>query len=217
MKQSFSVNSVKSVDVLIVKAHVLFSGGKDSSLSALLLEPYFEIQLVTCNFGILPTGEVASGIAKELGFLHQVLRPDMKILEEAAEIVKKDGFPNGAINYIHRRALELLAGQNGIELIADGLRRDDRVPRLEHSEIQSFEDKYKILYCSPLMGFGRFTINKMIESNLVITEEESAVILKCDYEAELREYLYREIGEEETSKLFPRSHKQSRVISRIRN
>ena len=200
-----------------MKAHVLFSGGKDSSLSALLLEPYFEIQLVTCNFGLLPTGEVASEIAKELGFLHQVIRPDMKILEEAAKIVKTDGFPNGAINYIHRRVLELLAGQNGIEMIADGLRRDDRVPRLEQSEIQSFEDKNKILYCSPLMGFGRSTINKMIEKNLVITEEESAVILKCDYEAEVREYLYRDVGEEETHKLFPKSHKQSRVISRIRN
>lgn len=203
--------------MFIVKAHVLFSGGKDSSLSALLLEPYFEVQLVTCNFGILPTGEVASEIAKELGFPHRIIRPDMKILEEAAEIVKRDGFPNSAINYIHRRVLELLAKQDGIELIADGLRRDDRVPRLEHSEIQSFEDKCKILYCSPLMGFGRFTINKMLESNLIITEEESAVILKCDYEAELREYLYRDIGEEETHKHFPKSHKQSRVISRIRN
>ena len=200
-----------------MKAHVLFSGGKDSSLSALLLEPYFEIQLVTCNFGILPTGAVAKEISKELGFPHKVITPDMEILKNAAEIVQKDGFPNGAINYIHRQVLELLAKDEEVELIADGLRRDDRVPHLEHSEIQSFEDRTKVLYCSPLMGFGRFTINKMLESNLVITEEESAVILKCDYEAELREYLYREIGEEETHKHFPKSHKQSRVISRIRH
>ncbi|MDR2944652.1 MAG: alpha hydrolase [Methanosarcinales archaeon] len=199
-----------------MKAHVLFSGGKDSSLSALIMEPYFDVQLVTCNFGILPTGEVARQIAAELGFSHTVIQPPMEILESAAQIVQKDGFPNGAINGIHRQVLEILAQTKGVELIADGLRRDDRVPRLEHSEIQSFEDRYKILYCSPLMGFGRFTINKMIESNLVITEEESASILKCDYEAELREYLYREIGEEETRKHFPKSHKQSRVISRIR-
>ena len=200
-----------------MKAHVLFSGGKDSSLSALLLEPYFEIQLVTCNFGILPTGEVAKEISKELGFSHKVITPDMEILKNAAEIVQKDGFPNGAINYIHRQVLELMAKDEEVELIADGLRRDDRVPHLERSEIQSFEDRTKVLYCSPLMGFGRYTINKMLESNLIITEEESAVILKCDYEAELREYLYREIGEEETHKHFPKSHKQSRVISRIRN
>lgn len=199
-----------------MKAHVLFSGGKDSSLSALILEPYFEVQLVTCNFGILPTGEVAQQIADELGFPHMIIQPPIEILEKAAEIVKKDGFPNGAINYIHRQVLETLAQTEGVELIADGLRRDDRVPHLEHSEIQSFEDRHKILYSSPLMGFGRFTINQMLESNLVITEEESAVILKCDYEAELREYLYGDIGEEETHKHFPRSHKQSRVISRIR-
>jgi Predicted subunit of tRNA(5-methylaminomethyl-2-thiouridylate) methyltransferase, contains the PP-loop ATPase domain len=199
-----------------MKAHVLFSGGKDSALSSLILEPYFEVQLVTCNFGVLPTGEVAGLIAKELGFPHTVLQPPIEILEHAAEIVKKDGFPNGAINYIHRQVLEMLAKMDGVELIADGLRRDDRVPHLEHSEIQSFEDRHKVLYSSPLMGFGRFTINSMLESNLVITEEESAVILKCDYEAELREYLYRDIGEEETHKHFPRSHKQSRVISRIR-
>jgi Predicted subunit of tRNA(5-methylaminomethyl-2-thiouridylate) methyltransferase, contains the PP-loop ATPase domain len=81
-----------------MKAHVLFSGGKDSALSSLILEPYFEVQLVTCNFGVLPTGEVAGLIAKELGFPHTVLQPPIEILEQAAEIVKKDGFPNGAIN-----------------------------------------------------------------------------------------------------------------------
>ena len=171
---------------------------------------------MTCNFGILPTGEVAKAISEELGFSHRVITPDAEILKNAAATVQKDGFPNGAINYIHRQVLELLAKDEEVELIADGLRRDDRVPHLEQSEIQSFEDRNKVLYCSPLMGFGRFTINKMLESNLVITEEESAVILKCDYEAELREYLYREIGEEETHKHFPKSHKQSRVISRIR-
>ncbi|MDR0766941.1 MAG: alpha hydrolase [Methanosarcinales archaeon] len=200
-----------------MKAHVLFSGGKDCSLSALILEPYFEVVLVTCNFGILPTGEVAKQIADELGFSHMVIQPPMEILEKAAEIVQKDGFVNGAINYIHKQVLERLSKTEGVSLIADGLRRDDRVPRLEQTEIQSFEDRHKVLYCSPLMGFGRLTINKMLESHLVITEEESAVILKCDYEAELREYLYREIGEEETHKHFPKSHKQSRVISRIRN
>ncbi|MDV0447245.1 hypothetical protein MsAg5_11240 [Methanosarcinaceae archaeon Ag5] len=198
------------------KAHVLFSGGKDSSLSAIILEPFFDIQLVTCNFGILPTGTVAADIAQELGFPHQILKPDVSVLKAAAETAVKDGFPNNAINDIHRHVLTMLAKTDGVSMIADGLRRDDRVPHVPLPEIQSFEAKNKVLYCSPLMGFGRAAINKMIESNLVITEEESAVMLKCDYEAELREYLYGEIGEEATHKLFPKSHKQSRVISRIR-
>ena len=199
-----------------MKAHVLFSGGKDSSLSALLLEPHFDIQLVTCNFGILPTRPVAQEIAKELGFSHQIITPDIGILNNAAEMVKKDGFVNNAINNIHRQVLFMLAQNEDVSMIADGLRRDDRVPRLDLSEIQSFEDKNKVLYCSPLMGFGRAAINKMIESNLVITEEESAALLKCDYEAELREHLIRGIGADETAAYFPKSHMQSRVISRIK-
>jgi predicted subunit of tRNA(5-methylaminomethyl-2-thiouridylate) methyltransferase len=199
-----------------MKAHVLFSGGKDSSLSALLLEPHFDIQLVTCSFGLLPTNLLAQEIAKELGFSHQVITPDMDMLTKAAEMVKKDGFVNNAINAIHRQVLVMLAQNKDVSLIADGLRRDDRVPRLDASEIQSFEDKNKVLYCSPLMGFGRGAINKMIESNLVIIEEESAALFKCDYEAELREYLTRDVGADATGTYFPKSHKQSRVISRIR-
>ncbi|WNY24693.1 DUF7411 family protein [Methanolapillus millepedarum] len=198
------------------KAHVLFSGGKDSSLSAILLEPFFDVHLVTCNFGILPTGPIAADIAREIGFPHQILKPDVSVLEEAAKTAQKDGFPNQAINDIHRHVLALLAKTDGVSVIADGLRRDDRVPHVPLPEIQSFESKNKVLYCSPLMGFGRATINKMIDSHLVITEEESAGMLKCDYEAELREYLSQDIGEEATHKLFPKSHKQSRVISRIR-
>lgn len=199
-----------------MKAHVLFSGGKDSSLSALLLEPHFDIRLVTCNFGLLPTRPVAQEIAEELGFSHQVITPDTDILNKAAEKVKQDGFVNNAINDIHRRVLFELAQDPDVSLIADGLRRDDRVPRLELSEIQSFEDKNKVLYCSPLMGFGRAAINEMIKSNLVITEEESAVLLKCDYEAELRECLTRDVGADAASVYFPKSHMQSRVISRIK-
>jgi predicted subunit of tRNA(5-methylaminomethyl-2-thiouridylate) methyltransferase len=131
-------------------------------------------------------------------------------------MVKKDGFVSSAINAIHRQVLFMLAQNKDVSLIADGLRRDDRVPRLDISEIQSFEDKNKVLYCSPLMGFGRAAINKMIESNLVITEEESAALLKCDYEAELRECLTRDVGAGAASAYFPKSHKQSRVISRIK-
>lgn len=51
-----------------MKVSVLFSGGKDSSLSALLLEPFFEVELVTCNFGLLPTGEIAAKLQKSYIF-----------------------------------------------------------------------------------------------------------------------------------------------------
>jgi predicted subunit of tRNA(5-methylaminomethyl-2-thiouridylate) methyltransferase len=48
-----------------MRVSVLFSGGKDSSLSALLMEPFFEIELVTCSFGLLPNGELEAQTAKE--------------------------------------------------------------------------------------------------------------------------------------------------------
>ena len=51
-----------------MKVSVLFSGGKDSSLSALLMEPFFEVELVTCNFGLLPTGEIAAKLLRSYIF-----------------------------------------------------------------------------------------------------------------------------------------------------
>ena len=56
-----------------MKVSVLFSGGKDSSLSALLMEPFFEIELVTCSFGLLSNVELAAQTQKELRFPHRVL------------------------------------------------------------------------------------------------------------------------------------------------
>jgi predicted subunit of tRNA(5-methylaminomethyl-2-thiouridylate) methyltransferase len=64
---------------------VLFSGGKDSSLSAILLEPFFDVTLATCNFGFVETWKPAAKVASELGFPHEVLRIDGAILESARD------------------------------------------------------------------------------------------------------------------------------------
>ena len=113
-----------------MKISVLFSGGKDSSLSALLMEPFFEIELITCSFGLLSNGELAAKTAKELGFPHRVLTLEREILEKAYEKIMQDGFPKNAINYIHEKAVETLASDPEVKFIADGTRRDDRVPVL---------------------------------------------------------------------------------------
>ena len=76
-----------------MRISVLFSGGKDSSLSALLMEPFFEIELVTCSFGLLPNGELAAKTAKELRFPHRVLSLEREILEKAYEKIMKRRFP----------------------------------------------------------------------------------------------------------------------------
>ena len=141
-----------------MKISVLFSGGKDSSLSALLMEPFFEIELITCSFGLLSNGELAAKTAKELGFPHRVLTLEREILEKAYEKIMQDGFPKNAINYIHEKAVETLASDPEVKFIADGTRRDDRVPVLSISQIRSIEDRLGVQYICPLKGYGQETV-----------------------------------------------------------
>jgi predicted subunit of tRNA(5-methylaminomethyl-2-thiouridylate) methyltransferase len=52
-----------------MKVAVLFSGGKDSSLAALLLEPFFEeIELINFSFGHDDSWMRAKDAAGELGY-----------------------------------------------------------------------------------------------------------------------------------------------------
>ncbi|MEZ5336062.1 MAG: hypothetical protein R2741_12935 [Methanolobus sp.] len=103
-----------------MQVSVLFSGGKDSSLSAILLEPFFDVELVTCSFSLLPVGEVASETANKLGFKHRVIRPDISILETAYEMIMQDGFPKNAINFIHENVIEYLAAEKSATLLQTG-------------------------------------------------------------------------------------------------
>lgn len=198
-----------------MKASVLFSGGKDSSLSAILLDRFFDIELVTCSFSILPIGDIAKEVADELEFSHSVLKLDNEILENAFNIIVKDRFPKNAINYIHHKAVETLASDDGVAVIADGIRRDDRVPLLTNPQIRSIEDRYGVHYICPLSGYGRAAVNMLVGQYLVIEEGLSDDIIKADYETELREVIRQRIGQDEIDKIFP-SHVQSRVIGRVK-
>lgn len=196
-----------------MRVSVLFSGGKDSSLSALLMEPFFEIELVTCSFGLLPNGELAAQTAKELQFPHRVLYLEQEILEKAYVKIINDGFPKSAINYIHEKAVETLASDPKVKLIADGTRRDDRVPVLSISQVRSIEDRLGVHYICPLKGYGKKTLSALVERYLIIEEGPSESIQKADYETELREFIRQRHGEEKIKELFP-AHIQSHVISR---
>ncbi|AAM07463.1 TPA: alpha hydrolase [Methanosarcina acetivorans] len=196
-----------------MKVSVLFSGGKDSSLSALLLEPFFEVELVTCNFGLLPTGEIAAKTAEELHFPHRVLSLDREILEKAYELVLNEGFPRGAINYIHGRAVETLALDPAVKLIADGTRRDDRVPMLSISQVRSIEDRLGVQYFCPLKGCGKKIVDSLVGAYLNIEQGPSESTQKADYETELRELIRQRQGEAAIKELFP-VHFQSHVFSR---
>jgi predicted subunit of tRNA(5-methylaminomethyl-2-thiouridylate) methyltransferase len=196
-----------------MKVSVLFSGGKDSSLSALLLEPFFEVELVTCNFGLLPTGEIAAKTAEKLHFPHRTLSLEKEILEKAYELLQRDGFPKSAINYIHERAVETLALDPAVKLIADGTRRDDRVPVLSISQIRSLEDRLGVQYFCPLKGYGKKVVDSLVGAYLNIEQGPSESTQKADYETELRELIRQREGEERIRELFP-VHFQSHVLSR---
>ncbi|UGV41850.1 alpha hydrolase [Methanococcoides orientis] len=197
-----------------MKAQVLFSGGKDSSLSAILLDPFFDVELVTCSFSILPVGEVAKVAADELGYSHRVLELDRSILESALEIIIDDGYPRNAINHIHKAVIETLAKEDEVSLIADGVRRDDRVPKLTDAEVRSIEDRFGVSYICPLHGYGRSAVNLLVSQYLVIEEGQSDSIAKADYETELRELIRQQYGDEKVLEIFP-EHVQSRVIRRV--
>lgn len=196
-----------------MRTSVLFSGGKDSALSALLMEPFFEVELVTCNFGLLPNQELAAKSAKELGFPHRILSLEWEILEKAYEKIMNDGFPKYAINYIHEKAIETLASDPDVKFIADGTRRDDRVPVLSISQVRSIEDRLGIQYICPLKGYNRKTVSTLVERYLRIEEGPSESIPKADYEIELRELIRQRHGDEKIKELFP-AHIQSHVLSR---
>lgn len=196
-----------------MKVSVLFSGGKDSSLSAILLAQFFEIELITCTFGILEIEEIAKKAAQSLGFIHNIMKIDIQILEEAYKLLLKDGYPRSAINYIHHAAINQLAQKRNIFLIADGTRRDDRVPVLSIGQIRSIEDKFGIQYICPLKGYGKITVDFLVNKYLIIQEGQSNDIIKADYESELREIVRLRHGIEMENKLFP-FHTQSYVIGR---
>ncbi|MDD2665787.1 MAG: alpha hydrolase [Methanocellales archaeon] len=193
-----------------MKVSVLFSGGKDSSLAAIMLGQFFEVELVTCNFGILPTCRPVRSIASELGFPHRFVQLEPEILQDAVRLVVNDGFPNNGIKLIHCHALEHVA--TDVQAIADGTRRDDRVPVLSLSEVLSLESRLNVHYIRPLEGYGRKTINVLVDRYFEIEEKESALMKGAEYEFELREEIKRLYGDDEVRRIFPRHHTHSRVI-----
>jgi predicted subunit of tRNA(5-methylaminomethyl-2-thiouridylate) methyltransferase len=194
-----------------MKVYHLYSGGKDSSLSAWILTRMgYEVRLVTVNFGILDSWKYAKETAERLGFEHQVLYLPQDIIERAAEMALKDGHPNNAIQFIHEKALESLASLPEVERISDGTRRDDRVPLLDLPKARSLEDRFNVAYIRPLLGLGYKTIKELVSRLFIVEIRESEELEKSDYEVELR-YLLREKGIDPLT-IFPKQHYQSRVM-----
>ncbi len=192
-----------------MKAGVLYSGGKDSSLMAVILKNLgFQVELMTVNFGMFPSWKPAADSASSLGFTHQIFETPDKILKQAVEMILNDGYPNNGLNHIHRQVLHLAA--SNYPLIADGTRRDDRIPKLTLNEIKSLEDSKNVEYLN-LAGFGHKTIDKLSKKLFKVKKELTNINNNSDYEIEIR-YLLDQLGGDGTaSQIFP-EHVQSRVI-----
>lgn len=192
-----------------MKTCVLYSGGKDSSLIAFILNKLgYRVELVTVNFGVYPSYKAAVESASNLGFTHRILDGDPNVLKNAVEIIINDGFPNNGINYIHKYTLEIAAKEYSV--VADGTRRDDKVPKLNFNEIRSFEDRNGVEYIN-LRGFGHKSINHLSKTLFEVKKELTSTENNSDYEIEIK-YLISELeGEELAFNIFP-EHLQSRVI-----
>lgn len=196
-----------------MKAGVLYSGGKDSSLAAILLGTYYEVELNTFVFDPLrqiPSLEAAAGA---LGYplKKRVFREGL--IEEMADLVIAKGYPNDAINAVHQAAIESLATE--YDVVGDGTRFDDRVPMLSREAVQSLMGRTGCSYVRPLLGVPRREVDRLADRLLLVTYGETGTIRNGDYEAEIRDAI-RARGLEPSS-LFPAHHEQSLVVGRKNN
>ncbi len=192
-----------------MKACVLYSGGKDSSLMAYILSKLgYDVELVTVNYGVYSSWKPAAESASNLSFKHRVLKAEPDVLKYAVETIINDGFPNNGINHLHKYALELAANDYGV--VADGTRRDDKIPKLNLNEVRSFEDRNNVEYIN-LGGFGHKSMNHLSKTLFEVKKELTNMDNNSDYEIEIRYLISQVEGEDIALKIFP-EHLQSRVI-----
>jgi predicted subunit of tRNA(5-methylaminomethyl-2-thiouridylate) methyltransferase len=191
---------------------VLYSGGKDSTLAALLLSPFCDVTLLCCTFTVTSDYEHARAAAEAVGLPARRVELDPDVAHEAAETIVADGFPRNGIQRVHEHALTVAASL-GYDGIADGTRRDDRVPTVDRSLAQSIEDRHDVVHLAPLAGLGRAAVDALAAESLVVETGPSETVRKGDYETELRALIAADHGSELVAELFP-DHTQSRVVDR---
>ena len=191
---------------------LLYSGGKDSSLAAHLLDRFYDVRCVTGSFGLTDDWEHAERAAAELGFPFERVELDPAVAEEAAETMLADGYPRNGIQRVHEHVLEAIA-EREVDAVADGTRRDDRVPTVSRAQAQSLEDRHGVDYISPLSGFGRHAVDRLVEETFDVQQGPSEEVPKADYEDEFRTLIAEEHGAATVDDVFP-AHDQTYVHGR---
>ena len=190
-----------------MKAGVLFSGGKDSALSAILLCAHYEVELNTFAFSPDRDLGAVEAAAKAIGLPYYRRTFPPGTLGEAVRMIRKSGYPNDAINHVHRIALTTLAREYTV--IADGTRLEDRVPKLTLGEVQHLQHTTGCSYIRPLLGYGRREVNHLVSRYLAVRYGETGTIPNGDYEGEIRMAISS--SGSNLSEFFPPSHEQSIV------
>lgn len=193
-----------------MKAGVLYSGGKDSSLASIMLGTYYEVELNTFVFDPLRQIPALEAAARALGYAQKKRVFPEGMLETMADLVIAKGYPNDAINAVHLAAVESLAAE--YDVVGDGTRFDDRVPMLPRETVQSLMDRTGCSYVRPLLGIPRREIDRLADRFLVVQYGETGSIRNGDYEKEIRDAI-RARGLDPAS-LFPAHHEQSLVVGR---
>jgi predicted subunit of tRNA(5-methylaminomethyl-2-thiouridylate) methyltransferase len=197
---------------------VLASAGADSTLAAVLLDPFYDVTLVHGTFGIESTTTPVETAAEALGVGVETVALDRAVAGEAVDRMVADGYPREGIQRVHEHALETVADRGtvaGRDLsgVADGTRRDDRAPVVDRSFAQSLEDRHGVDYLRPLAGYGRSAVDDLVERTLAVERRPSETLPTGDYEAELRALMADRYGPEAVAEVFP-EHVQSRVVGR---
>jgi predicted subunit of tRNA(5-methylaminomethyl-2-thiouridylate) methyltransferase len=193
-----------------MEAALLFSGGKDSTLAALLLDDFYDVTLISAGFDITDAHRFARETAETIGFSFETVELDRSVAGDVADQMVEDGFPRNGIQTVHMHALEVVAGLD-YDAVADGTRRDDRVPTVSRAQAQSLEDRHGVDYVAPLSGFGRGAVDRLVDQHLDVDVGPSEEIEKGDYEAEIRALIAEQHGAEMVGEIFP-EHEQTRVV-----
>ncbi|MFB6195894.1 MAG: alpha hydrolase [Haloplanus sp.] len=193
-------------------AALLYSGGKDSTLAALVLDPFYDVTLVTGTFGVTDDWKHARRAADRLGIPFRRLDLDPAVAADAVDRMLADGYPRNGIQAVHDHALERVANLD-VAAVADGTRRDDRVPTVSRADARSLEDRRGVDYLAPLSGFGRGAVDRLADAALDLQVGPSETVPRADYEAELRALLADREGEDAVDSIFP-AHEQTYVRGR---
>ena len=193
-----------------MKAGVLYSGGKDSSLAAIMLGTYYEVELNVFVFDPSRQVPTVDAAAQALGFplIKRVFKKGL--LDDMVDLVKTCGYPNNAINTVHQIAVETLSSVYPV--VGDGTRFNDRVPMLSRAEVQSLGNRTGCSYVRPLLGYVKTEVDRLVDRFLIVNYGETGTIRNGDYEVEIRDaFTARGI---DSSSLFPAHHDQSLVVGR---